>query len=66
MHHEYDSSSICIHDFMIKDVIIISCYLGQPLNKFKGNKSVEASGKVNPVILYRNELGLEKHAIIQR
>ena len=51
---------------MIKDVIIIPYYLGQPLNKFKGNKSVGASRKVNPAILYRNELGLEKKAITQR
>ena len=63
MHHEYDSSIICIHDFMIKDIIIIPCYLGQPLNKFKGNKSVGASGKVNLAILCRNELGPEKQAI---
>ena len=48
---------------MIKDVIIIPCYLGQLLNKFKGNKSMGVSGKVNPAILYRNEFGLEKQAI---
>ena len=45
---------------MKKDVIKTPYYLGQPLNGFKGNKSVEESGKVNPAILYRNELGLEK------
>ena len=55
MHHEYYSSSICIHDYMIKDEIMISYYLGQPLNRFKENKLVWASGKVNPTITYRNE-----------
>ena len=60
MHDENDFSSICIHDFMVKDIIIIPCYLGQPQNKFKGNKSVGESGKVNPAILYRNEFGYEK------
>ena len=44
---------------MIKDVTIILCYLGQSLNKFKGNKSIGASGKVNLAIVYRNELGSE-------
>ena len=63
MYHEYDSSSICIHEFMIKDIIIIPCYLGQPLNKFKGNKLVEESEKENSTILYRNEFGPEKQAI---
>ena len=45
---------------MIKDIIIIPSYLGQPMNKFKENKSVGTLGKVNPIILYRNELSSEK------
>ena len=40
--------------------------LDQPLNKFKGNKSVWKSGKVNPVITYRNEFDPEKQVITQR
>ena len=66
MHHEYDSSSICIHEHMIKDEIMISYYLSQPLNRFKGNKSVWASGKANPTITFRNELDPEKQDITQR
>ena len=38
-------------------------YLGQPLTKFKGDKLVGESGKVNLGILYRNELDPEKQAI---
>ena len=34
--------------------------MGQPLNKVKGNRSVDKSGKVNLATLYRNELGLRK------
>ena len=63
MHHEYDSSSICIHECMIKDEIMIPYYLGQPLNKFEGNKLVRASGKVNPTIMYRNELILKSRLL---
>ena len=37
-----------------------SIYLGQPRNKVKGNRLVEESGKVNPAILYMNELNPEK------
>ena len=44
---------------------MIPYYLDQPLDKVKGNRSVEKSGKVNPAILYRNELGLEKQTITQ-
>ena len=39
--------------------------MGQPLNRIKGNRSVGESGKVNPTILYRNELGPEKRTITQ-
>ena len=46
--------------------IRISYYLGQPLNRFKGNKSMGESGKVNLAILYRNELDPKKQAITQR
>ena len=45
---------------MIKDMIMIPYYLGQPPNGLKRNKSVGESGKENPAILYRNELGPEK------
>ena len=58
-------SNICIHDYMIKDIIMVSYYLGQPQNEFKGNKSVGKSRKVNPAILYRNELDPEKQTITQ-
>ena len=34
-----------------------------PLNRFKGNKLVWESGKVNQAIKYRNELSPEKQAI---
>ena len=44
---------------------MIPYYLGQPLNKVKGNRSMGRLGKVNPAILYRNELGLEKQTITQ-
>ena len=37
--------------------------LGQPMIGFKGNRSVGESEKVNPVILYRNELDPEKQTI---
>ena len=50
---------------MIQDIIKIPYYLGQLLNRFKGNKSVGESGKVNLAILHRNELDLEKQAITQ-
>ena len=59
-------SSIFIHKSMIKDITKIPYYLGQPLNRFKGNKSVGESGKVNLTILYRYELGPEKQAITQK
>ena len=42
-----------------------SIFFGQPRNKFKGNRSVGRSGKVNPAFLYRNELDLEKQTITQ-
>ena len=45
--------------------IRISYYLTQPLNRFKGNKSVGKSGKVSQAIQYRNELDSEKQAITQ-
>ena len=45
MHHEYDFSSICFHDFMIKDVIIIPCYLGQPWTNLRGISRWERRGK---------------------
>ena len=48
---------------MIKDIIIPPRYLGQPPKKFKGNKLVGASRKVNSAILYRNEFSPEKQAI---
>ena len=41
------------------------CDLGQPLNKVKENRSVGESGKVNPALLYRNELDPEKWIITQ-
>ena len=37
--------------------------LGPAPGRFKGNKSVWESGKVNLAITYRNEFGLEKQAI---
>ena len=39
--------------------------MGQPWNKTKGNRSVGKLGKVNPTILYRNKLDLEKQTITQ-
>ena len=50
---------------MIQNVIMISCDLGQLLIGFKGNRLVGESGKVNLVILYRNELDPEKMTITQ-
>ena len=44
---------------------MIPYYLGQPLNKVKGNWSVGESRKVNTAILYKNELGPEKQTITQ-
>ena len=46
--------------------IWIPYYLGQPQNEFKGNRSVGEPGKVNPAILYKNELDPEKQTIIQK
>ena len=40
-----------------------SIYLGQPQNKVKGNRLIRELGKVNPAVLYRNELDLEKQMI---
>ena len=40
--------------------------LGQPLNIFNRNMLVWELGKVNPAIMYRNKLGLEKQTITQR
>ena len=40
--------------------------LGQPLTRFKGNKPVWGSRKVNSSLMYRYELGPEKQAITQR
>ena len=39
--------------------------MGQLRNKVKGNRSVGKLGKANLVILYRNELGLEKQTILR-
>ena len=39
--------------------------LGLALNKFKGNKSVWESKKVNPAITYMNKPDSEKQAITQ-
>ena len=50
---------------MIQDVIMIPYDLGQPLIRFKGNRLLGESGKVNPAILYRNELNPEKQTITQ-
>ena len=61
-----NSSSVCTHEYMIQGINKIPYCLGQPLNGFKGNKSVGESGKVNSAILYKNELGPEKQAITQR
>ena len=36
-----------------------------PKNEVKGNRSVEKLGKVNPAILYRNELDPKKQTITQ-
>ena len=51
---------------MISNMILIPYYLGEPLNRFKGNKSVWELGKVNPEITYMNEFGYDKQAITQR
>ena len=56
-------SSICIHEHMTYDVIMIPYDFGQPLNRFKGNKSVWESGKINLTITYKNKLGPEKQTI---
>ena len=45
--------------------IRIPYHLGQPRNEIKGNRLVGKSGKVNPTILYRNELDPEKQTITQ-
>ena len=42
-----------------------SIYLGQPRNKVKGNRLVGEPVKVNPAILYGNNLDPEKQTITQ-
>ena len=39
--------------------------LGLALNQIKGNRSMWELEKINPVIIYRNELGPEKQNITQ-
>ena len=45
--------------------IRIAYHLGQPRNEIKGNRSMGKLGKVNPAILYMNELDPEKQTIAQ-
>ena len=45
---------------------MISYYLGQLRNEIKENRSVREPGKVNPAILYRNELDPKKQTITQK
>ena len=55
MHHDYDSQRYDDDSILLKPA----------LKWIKGNRSVGESGKVNLVILYRNELDLEKQTITQ-
>ena len=48
---------------MNPDIIKILYYLGQHLNEFKGDKLMGESGRVNPIILYRNKLGPESRLL---
>ena len=46
--------------------IVKAYHLGQSLTRFKGNKSVLESNKVNSAIMYRSKLDLEEQAITQK
>ena len=57
------SPNLSDHDFVSHKDYKDFTLLGPARNEIKGNRLVEKSGKVNPAILYRNELGPKKQTI---